>query len=191
MSFYKRVGIVLAVLVVGFLAYYLFSIYLVSRLDGAGGVHAPAQTMQQYSSEDGVTFMYPDSYRLTSQKHTVGSFTWDSLVLVDKSYVPPVNGEGPTAISMSVFSNAEGLPLETWIKNEPRSNFNLSSTKALTPGTIGGEHALFYTYDGLYQNDAAAVLYKGKVFVFSASWQSQYDPIRSDFNKILTSVQFQ
>src|SRR6266403_2656606 len=99
MSIYKKLAIAIGVLLAALFAYYLFSIYLVSRLDGTGGVHASQQTMMPYASEDGVSFMYPDSYKLTSGHHTVGSFSWDSLELVDKSYVPPVDGEGPTAIS--------------------------------------------------------------------------------------------
>lgn len=190
MSIYKKLSIVVGVLIVLFLAYYAFSLYIVSKLDGTGGVSAPAETMQQYSSEDGVSFMYPDSYRLTSETHTVGSFTWDSLVLVDKSYVAPTNGEGPTAISMSVFDNAEGLPLEQWIKNEPRSNYKLSKDGTFTKGTIGGEPSLAYQYSGLYENDAVAVAHKGKIFVFSDSWMQTVDPIRQDFNKVLSSVQF-
>ncbi len=191
MSIYKKIGIALGVLVALFAAYYLFSIYIVSKLDGSGVVPPPSEGMQQYSSEDGVTFMYPDSYRLTSENHTVGSFTWDSLVLIDKDYVPPTNGEGPTAISMSVFDNAEGLPLEQWIKNEPRSNYQLSKDGTFTKGTIGGEPSLAYQYSGLYENDAVAVAHNGKIFVFSDSWSQTVDPIRHDFNTILSSVQFQ
>ncbi len=190
MSVYKRIGLVVAVLAVLFVAYYAFSVYLVSKLDGTGGVHAPAETTQQYSSEDGVTFMYPDAYRLTSEKHTVGTTTWDSIVFVDKNYVPPVNGEGPTAISMSVFENPKGLTLEQWIKNEPQSNYKLSLDGTFTAGSIGGEPSLSYQYSGLYQFDAVAVLHKGKVFLFTDSWDQTIDPIRQDFNKILSSVQF-
>jgi hypothetical protein len=191
MSLYKKFGSVLAVLVALFVAYYAFSLYIVSKLDGTGGVQAPATTMQQYSSEDGVTFQYPDTYRLTSQTNTAGGFTWDSLVLIDKNYVAPVNGEGPTAISMSVFDNAEGLPLEQWIKNEPRSNYKLSAEGTPTKGAIGGKESLAYQYSGLYENDAVAVAHNGKIFLFSDSWMQTVDPIRQDFNKILSTVQFQ
>ncbi len=133
-------------LAVMFAIYYSFVNYAVHIFDGVTVLHTPAETMQQYSSEDGVTFQYPDSYRLTSENHTVGSFTWDSIVFVDKSYVPPTNGEGPTAISMSVFDNAEGLSLEQWIKNEQRSNYQLSKDGTFTKGTIGGEESLAYQY---------------------------------------------
>lgn len=147
--------------------------------------------MLAYSSEEGVSFMYPDTYRLSSAHHTVGDFSWDSVELIDKNYVAPERGEGPTSISMSVFSNAEGLPLEEFIKNEPRSNYQLSKDGTFTKGTIGGEPSLAYQYSGLYEFDAVAVAHNGKIFIFSDSWMQTIDPIRHDFNRVLETVKFQ
>src|SRR3989344_6081576 len=57
----------LGVAVVATTGYFFFSQYLVSRLDGTGGVQTLQTTMQQYSSEDGVSFMYPGTYELSSR----------------------------------------------------------------------------------------------------------------------------
>ncbi len=188
----------IGVLVVALLAYYLFSITMMSGLDGAGGVHAPVQTMEQYSSEEGFAFMYPSSYALSSHPGAPGE--GDTLVLVPKGITVPQNSDGPESISISVFSNAEGLPLEQFIKNKPVSNYHLTRDGVLTPGMIGGKPSLSYHYSGLYENDAVAVLNNGKVYIFSVGWdrttypikwgQSIY-PIRDDFDTLLSSVAFQ
>lgn len=154
-------------------------------------VQPQATDMTPYSSEDGVSFMYPNTYKLSSAHHTVGEFSWDSVELIDKNYVAPEQGEGPTSISMSVFSNAEGLPLEEFIKNEPRSNYQFSKDGTFTKGTVGGKPSLAYQYSGLYEFDAVAVEHNGKIFIFSDSWMQTIDPIRHDFNTVLATVKFQ
>ena len=184
---FKIIGIVVCILLVGFLAWFATARYLVSRLDGS---HAPTPTMQQYSSEDGVTFQYPDTYILSSKNNDVAGMKWDSLELVDKSYVPPENGEGPESISMSVFQNDKNLSLKDFIKTDPRLNYKLSRDGTFTHGTIGGEPSLAYQFSGLYEHDAVAVLHRDKVFFFTASWSQTIEPIRQDFSKLLASVTF-
>jgi len=91
------------------------------------------------------------------------------LVLLPKGYAPPQGGEAPPAISMSVFSNVEGLSLEQWIKGDNRSNFKLSQDGVLASTTVGGEPALAYTHSGLYETDAVVVSRRGKLFLFEAA----------------------
>ncbi len=187
----KRIVVILLVIaLVAGTAYYAFSRYLVSRLDGTGGVVAPQEHLQQYSSEDGYSFMYPDTYELSSR--TVGNDErqWDVLVLLPKGYVPPQASEGPPAITLSVFPNPESMGLEAWVKGDARSNYKLSGDGAMTAGQIDGAEAIFYTHSGLYEFDAAAVAHGGKVFLFEVSWDSQDNPIRSDFQNLLKTVQF-
>lgn len=193
MSIYKKLAWVVGVLLVLFLAYYAFSIYLVSKLDGTGGVHVPAQTLLQYSSEDGVAFMYPDTYVLSSRTEGTPERMWDTLVLIDKTLAAniPEAGGGPPSITMSVFANPEHSSVEQWVKGDSRSNYKLSPDGALTKGTVGGEEAYFYSFNGLYQNDAVAVAHKGKIFLFDAGWNEQIDTMRSDFQNLVSSVQFQ
>jgi len=181
---------VFAVLVVVLLSAF-FSWYVLTDRNNSPIVHPFPAAMQQYSSEEGVTFQYPDAYRLSSTHHSVGGFSWDSLELVDKSISVPANSDGPESISMSVFDDAEGLSLEQFIKNEPRTNYQFSKEGTLTKGTIGGEPSLSYQYSGLYENDAVAVLHNKKIFLFSVSWSQTVEPIRKDFSKILSTVSFQ
>ncbi len=186
--------IIAGVLVVGALAYgiaFATSRYLVSRLDGTGGVQAPQTTLQQYSSEDGVSFMYPASYELSSRTEGNAERRWDVLVLLPKGYVPPQGGEGPPAISLSVFPNPEGLSLDAWVRGDARSNWKLIvDERASRPMTVGGEPALWYHYSGLYEVDSVAVAHANKIFLFSGDWLDPQDPIRADFNNLINTVQF-
>lgn len=183
-------GAAVLIVVVGFCAACIGARYLVSRLDGTGGVSAPQAHLLQYSSEEGYSFMYPDTYDLSSHTETSGAAQWDVLVLVPKGYVAPQGGEGPPSISVASYNNAEGLPLEQFITNEPKANFGLSGDKKLTPISVGGKPAFGYTYSGLYENDAVAVANSGRVYVFAAGWMQAGDPIRQDLQDIIKSVQF-
>jgi hypothetical protein len=182
----------LVLLALLFSGYYLFSQYLVSKLDGTGGVTAPAveENWRQYASEDGVSFSYPDTYELSSRTSSNGGDTWDVLLLLPKGYVPPQNGEGPPAIIVSVFPASSDTSLETWVRTDNRSGYELSQDGYLTKTAVGGQPALVYRHSGLYETDAVAVLVGGKVFLFSAGWLEQGDQIRADFQKMLTTVQF-
>ena len=181
-----------ALLLIG--GYYAFSRYLVSKLDGAGSINSPqaggTQNLLQYSSENGVSFMYPDTYELSSRTEGGAEDRWDVLVLLPKGYVPPQGSEGPPAIVMSVFEHEAGTPLETWVKNDPRSNYQLSPDGRLDAVRVGGQPAVAYRHSGLYETDAVAVAHQGTMFVFSAGWIGADDPIRADFQNLLSTVHF-
>ena len=151
----------------------------------------PQAELNQYSSEEGVSFSYPTNYGLSSHHEGNAERGWDVLVLLPKGYVPPKDGEGPPTISMSVFDNPEGTALDKWVTGDSRSNWKLAAQNGgLGSLTVGGEPALAYKYSGLYETDAVAVMHKGKVFLFQAGWMTPQDTIRSDFLNLLATVQF-
>jgi hypothetical protein len=106
-----------------------------------------------------------------------------------RGYVPPQNGEGPPSITVSTYNNAERLPLDQFLRSEPKANFALSD-RELRQATVGGKPALAYTYGGLYENDAVAVAIGDKVYVFAAGWMQANDPTRADLRDILKTVTF-
>lgn len=179
-------AIILVLIVVAFGVAFGVSRYLVSKLDGQGTVNN-SNNLVQYSSEDGVSFMYPDTYELASQPGAPGD--GDTLVLLPKGTQIPEGGEGPPAITMTVIRNATSS-LEQWIRTDPRSNFHLSSDKLLAQTTVGGVNAYQYTHSGLYESDAFAVANKGKIYIFAAGWLSANDQIRTDLQRLVSSVQF-
>lgn len=189
----KILKILIVIVVVGAIAVgaaFLVSRYLLSKLDGTGPVPAQ-QNLQQYSSEEGITFQYPESYELSSRHDGNAERSWDVLLLLPKGYVPPQGGEGPPAISVSIFSNPEQLDLASWVKGDSRSNWKLAAPGAtLASTTVGGVEALSYSHSGLYEFDATVIAHNGKIFLFEAGWQKQDDQIRLDFARMLDTVQF-
>lgn len=170
-------------------AAFLASRYLASKL-GTGSTNVPQENLEQYASEDGVSFKYPKTYGLSSRTEGEPGRQWDALVLLPRGYTPPQDGEGPPAITLGVFPNPQNLSLKEWVRGDSRSNFALSSDRKLSQVTVGGRAGLAYTHSGLYEHDAVAVAHTGKIFLFSAGWIEEGDPIRVDFQKLLSTVQW-
>lgn len=180
--------ILIAVVVVA-LAAFVGSKFLVSKLDGTGTPAPQAQTdMLQYSSEDGYTFLYPDTYEISSYPGYPGEGDW--LVLAPP-YIPPQGGEGPPSISIHTFSLPPGIGLEEWIRSDSSrsTNFYLSDG-TLTPTTIGGKPAFSFRYSGLYENDAAVATANGKAYLFNVGWLDANDQLRTNFYRLLETVEF-
>ena len=153
-----------------------------------GNGNTAAGTLEYRSNELGLAFKYPDTYQVQLQHTETGHV----VVLMDKTAAAniPQNGEGPPAITVSEFSNAQGTSLENWIRNTPQSNFQISTDKVLTPGSVGDRNALAYQHSGLYESDAVAVDADNRIFLFAAGWMSADDQIRKDFENLLSTVSF-
>lgn len=195
MTMQKAVGIVVAVVLALGAGYYLFANYLVSKLDGTGGVTAPQEQDPQvaYSANGlGLSFKYPEKrYTLSTHQSGNDERKWDNIVLVPSDFTPVDGGEGAPSISILVLPNPEKLSLEQWIKGDARSNWKLSPDNAqLRPTTVGGEDGYAYIHGGLYETDAVAVAHGDTIYLFEVGWMNSDDGIRSDFAKLLETVQF-
>lgn len=188
----RAVLIALAIALVAGAGYYAFSRYLVSRLDGTGGVRAPQEGMQTYSSPElGLSFSYPKRYEPVLHNSSKAGEESYAVVLLPAGYVPPQGGEGPPAITVSAYANPKGLSLAQWLRNDARSNWQLIvDERASTSTVVGGEPAIWYHYSGLYEVDSAAVAHDGKIVVITGDWLEPGDQIRADFNDLLKTVQF-
>jgi len=191
---YKILVAIAAVLVLAGAAWYGGSRYLVSKLDGTGGVTAPQQQdpMVKYTSTElGVSFNYPEQrYTIETHRSGNGEREWHTITLVPSDFVPVEGGEGPPSINITVIPNIEGQGLEQWIHGDARSNFKLSQDDKLTATTLGGHAAFAYRYSGLYENDAVATVTNGNIYLFEAGWLAAGDQGRADFARILESVEF-
>jgi hypothetical protein len=186
----KAVIIVLAVMLVAGAGYYAFSRYLVSRLDGTGGVQAPQENLHTYNSPElGLSFKYLSRFEPVLHNSSKAGEESYTVVLLPVGYIPPQGGEGPPAIAIAAYPNTEGLTLGQWVRADARSNFKLSPG-ALATTTLDGHFALAYRYSGLYETDALAVAVGSKVYVFSVGWLDASDELRADFSRLLTSVEF-
>ncbi len=186
----KITAILIGLLLVLGAGWFLFSTYLVSKLDGTGGVTAPQSDLTAYESEHfGLSFQYRNVYVATTTHAGNGEREWHVLLLLPEGYVPPQGGEGPAAITVQDIPNPEGVSLEQWVKSDNRSNWKLDGTEPQAT-TIGGKPALTYRHSGLFEFDAAAVAHNGKIYLFEAGWMAAEDKIRTDFAKLLSTVQF-
>lgn len=137
----------------------------------------------------GISFMYPDSYRIEEREVGNGERGHFSLALIDKGIDVPEAGEGPTAITIDVYqNNLDKLSVEKWIRNTADSNFKLSTDEKLIGITVGGVPGFYYHWDGLYQGESTVIAHKDNIVVFSATSLSPSDQIRNDYGKILGSV---
>lgn len=170
---------------------FLTSRYLVSKLDGTGGVQAPAEYSRYESSEFDLAFSYPSSYEIQLHKEGSAEREWHTLVFLPKGYIPPQGGEGPATIVVQHIPNPEGASLEDWVKGDSRSNWKLAAEGAtLEPVTVGGQVGVRYQHSGLYETDAVAVAYGGAVYLFSVSWLTPQDQNRAQFDQLLSAVEF-
>ncbi len=143
------------------------------------------------STHLGLKFEYPSSYEATSTHMGNAERGWHAVVLLPAGYTPPQGGEGPPAITVQDIPNPEGLALEAWILGDARSNWKLAAQDGgLGSTTVGGEPALSYKHSGLYETSAVAVAHGDKIYLFEAGWLTPEDKIRTDFEKLLDTVQF-
>lgn len=177
-------ALVVAVVATG--VYFLLSSGMVRQEPPAGAPQDQASAAVRQYNVGRFTFDYPDRYEISSRAE--GEI--QVLTLLPKGYVPPVAGEGPPAITLSIYPDADETPIEDRIKNDPRLNFQLSPDKVLTPVTLGNNVAggLSYRYSGLYESRAVAMASAKQAYVFTVGWLSPNDQIVSDFDAILKSI---
>ncbi len=188
----KLFYIIFGILLILGAGWFLFSSYLVSKLDGTGGVTAPVSNMTAFESAHiGIHFEYSNTYVATTAHGGNGEREWHVVTLLPEGYQAPEGGEGPTAITVQDIPNPEGTSLEAWVKGNSVSNWKLAAEGAtLSTTSVGGKPGLAYQHSGLYEFDATVVAHNGKIYLFEAGWQSADDQIRKDFAKMLDMVQF-
>lgn len=182
------IGLIVFLILAG--AAYVAANYALHQLEVQGGVIVPreepqAQT-QQYASEDGYSFQYPNTYELSSQPNVAEG---DVLVLLPKGYEAPAGGEGPATIAVISYPD-QGKTLDAWLKTDPRSNWELIvDARATRPITVGGKQGMWYHHTGLYENDVVAVSHKGRIILFTVGYMTPEDTVRHDFDHLVESVQ--
>lgn len=151
----------------------------------------PAPGLSTFTSFEGdVVFRYPDSYEVEEVTEHFGDETVRLIVLTATGAEIPEFGEGPPTITIQIVPIAPNVRLDSWVRTNDASNFIFSIDGIIRPTTVGGREARAYRYSGLYENDAVAVMGMGAVYVFSAGWIAEDDPIRADLQTLLASASF-
>ncbi len=145
---------------------------------------------EYHSAQYGISFTYPEQYTMTEHDEGTGERMMHTIVLINKEYADGGGMEGPPAIAVTVFENPENLSLQNWITTTSYSNYKLATDETLHATSVGGQAALSYAHSGLYETDAVVVMNNGRVYMFTAGWLTVQDDIRSDLEKILSSVEF-
>lgn len=100
-----------------------------------------------------------------------------------------VGTEGPISITVDVFSNVPKTgEVISWVGENLEYNFQLSNGKYET-GNVGGAKAVFYKIDGLYPAEVVVFRHNDKFVMITGQYNSELDPIREEFNRILETIE--
>jgi hypothetical protein len=145
----------------------------------------------------GVRFIEPENYFLIEKATPSGERLHTTVILAEDTtenralFAGERPGtEGPPTVTIGIFQNdLDKYTTEGFIEGTNFSNFKLSDGK-LTETTLGGESAFRYHATGLYENENVVIARANFVYMFTVSYNSPTDPIVSDFERLLESVQF-
>lgn len=180
--------------------YTIATITFVAIIIGAGIYvlykNNPRERTRQYLNADyGVSFDYPAQYKLTERPLESGTGT--HIVITEKGFEMPENGEGPTAITVDIFADTGvNVPpgktlVQTWIASSTYSNWSVSDMEAPGPTRIGNFPAWLYTWNGLYRGISVVTDHAGSIFMFSVTYDGEADlEKRQAFTEMMESVRF-
>ena len=145
----------------------------------------------------GISFEYPNHYTITESDMTNGSESMGTAItLIEKGVHVVQNGEGPTAITIAIYTDAVvnvagENPVEFWIRRSPYSNFTLSRTPTFETTTVDGHTARTYTWDGLYQGTSVITENKGNIIMASVTYDGSRDTGKQhDFKRLIETFTF-
>lgn len=154
---------------------------------------APDRGMETYASGAyGISFSYPDIYKLSENDLGSPQRGHYEIVLVDKSQIPdsgePAPSEGPTSIAVDIFQNdLDGLSANDFVTTTRDSNHKLGDGNIATT-TYGSLTGLQYSWSGLYEGRSFVVSTPRFIYMFSTTRLGPDDRIVSDFDRILETV---
>ena len=144
----------------------------------------------------GVAFDYPSRYDLTEASKQDGNAPELIVTLTDKKWLPAIDGEGPTAITLEIYKGDESVraredAVETWIRSATSSNFHLSTNGTLGETRIANQSGQLYTWSGLYEGTSIATEHRGNILLFTVTYDGNNDmQKRQDFTILMESVRF-
>jgi len=192
----KAIGILVGVLIVAAGVYYVFGRAIPQTV-----VPMPpseVDTVITYMNQElGIGFDYrtgPKGYVLTERPSSEeGPEPIHTLILMqaaDAEAEMPVGGEGPPAITISIFKNAKKQWPQTWANEYIQySNINLMQNE-IQEAVVGGANAIRYMSDGLYASENIVVAHGEHMYVFTGMFIDAESQLRKDFAPLVESVRF-
>lgn len=95
-------------------------------------------------------------------------------------------GDGPPAMTITVFENPESKTAESWARTEPWAN--AVSEEVLVPVNYGGVRGVRYASDGLYRADSIVLTKGSKVYHLVGMFDDQASVMRTDFADLLGTL---
>ena len=189
----KSIYILIAVILVGG-GYYLYTYW--DRENDS--VQQVTNTHLTYSQSDiGLEFDYPkgpEGYAVDERMPVdLGTGLVKNIILTrteDTLNEPPVGGEGPPVILISVFENTNNQFPRTWADEHVQySNINLMTGEA-QEAVVGGANAIRYMADGLYASENIVVAHGDHMYVITGQFSNQDSQIRYDYQDLVESIRF-
>jgi hypothetical protein len=147
-----------------------------------------------FSDEFDVSFEYersPDEFVLEEFRAPEPGLpvAW-SLVRRRELDDTPQNAFGPRGITVEVFDvDTPPESAEAWARGTTRSNFDFASG-GLTARSVGGVTGVEYAWSGLHEARSVVVFAADRVWMFTATYQDDFEEIEGAFDAFLDSVSF-
>lgn len=182
----KKIIWTVFVLVIGVGVYFAASFL---RTNNPAVVGTPIEKVTYHNSVYGISFSYPKGYVLSEGERGNAERAHYAIVLIaETDAAPPVNGEGPTAITIDIYqNNLDKQSLLGWLKGTAVSNFKLGDGTYVTT-TVQGKEAVAYRWSGLYEGETTAFLHKENVIAASVTWLTPEDKIVANYRELISSV---
>jgi hypothetical protein len=175
-------------------SYYLYIYWAL----GNDSVEQATEGYRTFSQNDvGLEFDYfegPNGYVVDERMPVdLGTGLVKNIILMrteDALNEPPVDGEGPPVIVISVFENTEKKFPRTWAdENIQHSNINLIMGD-VQEVVVGGANAIRYMTDGLYASENMVVAHGDHMYVIIGQFMDQNSQIRRDYPALVQSIRF-
>jgi len=172
--------------------------YYYLKIDDAKTGESPENQKTVYSKNDvGLQFEYrtgPAGY-VVEERMPVDLGTGLARVILlmrteDSAKTPPMGGEGPPVIAISIFENTKKQFARTWAdENAQYSNINLAQGD-ISEAVVGGANAIRYMADGLYASENIVVAHGDSVYVITGQFIDADSSLRRDFAPLVSSITF-
>lgn len=108
----------------------------------------------------------------------------------DATNTPPLGGEAPPVLSVSLYTNNENLSPLAWAEKNPEySTINLLQGE-YSDITLAGASAIRYMADGLYVSENVVIAHSGMIYVITGQFIDEHTDIRRDFSPLIESIRF-
>lgn len=157
----------------------------------ANGSVFPTTEKEYVNDTYGIAFSYPEEYVLTeAERGSAQRGLYVITLMRAEDLPPPVGGEGPPAIDISIYqNNLDTMSLDAWLRGTNASNFKLSTNGFVASTTVDGTEAVAYSWSGLYNATTTAFIHKNNIVAVSGMYLMPDDEIIGTYEDLLDSIE--